>query len=265
MRRVLPIGFALAASLHAACVETPAQPIMQATLTVVPKPTPTEVPPAPIAFEQVFPPTWKLGDTWRVAMKTEVQGIPVGGPYTGREYITQEFKYEVIEVPSPTDAEGVYRLDIRTKQDGRMLRYYGSYRAKPFSFMRLEDDDGNSVPSFESANPAAPYLGGDWGGVIKDFPVLPTPATVGTTTFQIAGAPATQQVEPTPTGLRFTFRRYTLQVIIEWNAGESWWSSHERIAFQLPGLEWPPQFPPKADAVNRMTRALFERIGRRPD
>jgi hypothetical protein len=215
---------------------------MQATLTAVPKPTPTVVPPAPIAFAQVFPPTWKLGDTWRVAMKTEVQGIPVAGPYTGREYITQEFNFEVIDVPSSSDAEGVYRLDIRTKRDGRMLRYYGLYRAKPFSFMRLEDDDGKSVLLSYGTNPAAPYLGGDRGGVVVDFPVLPTPATVGTTTFQVEGAPATQQVERTPTGLRFTFRRYTLQVIIEWNAGEPWWSSHERIALQLPGLDWPPQF-----------------------
>jgi hypothetical protein len=232
---------ALTVCIHAACVDAPAHPTNDIASSVSQPTKPTVTQPT-IPIERVFPPAWKVGDKWRVSMKTQVHGIPVRGPYKGPEFRTVEFEFRVTAVPSDTDAEGVYRLDIRGADDGDKLQYYGLYRAKPFSFLRLEDEQGKAVAQGDETNPAVPYLGGDRGAFIKDFPVLPTPATFGSVPFVVDAAPATQEIESTPTGLRFTFTRYDLHVVMEWKAGAPWWSSLERIALPLPGLNWPPQF-----------------------
>ncbi len=188
-------------------------------------------------FEGVFPPAWKVGTRWRVAMKTEYDGPPLMAP-AGPMFEELEFAFRVVAMPEGDD--GVYRLDVECKPS--RLHYYATYRAKTFSFVRLEDEAGKSVSMVDETNPPIPYLGGVWGRFIKDFPAMPTVPRTGIVPFVFNKEPATQDVERTADGLRFTLTRATLRVVIDWKRGAPWWSSLERVAFQFPGIPGPPQF-----------------------
>jgi len=181
-------------------------------------------------FEGVFPPAWKVGDRWRVSMKTEVPAVPVKSPMWERTFADVVFDFRVLSVSSSDD--GVFEIDIQSKEEG--LRYVGKYRKKPFSFVRLEDERGKTIAMTEETNPAIPYVGEPWGKFIKDYPIMPLVPRVGVTPFVLYNRPATQEIERTAEGLRFTIVVFDLRVVINWKRGAPWWSSVERTGYLPP-------------------------------
>jgi hypothetical protein len=196
---------------------------------------PQEIPP-PNPFEGIFPPAWKVGTRWRASMKTQSRGIPVMGPVTGPVYDEIELAFRVIDAPGGDD--GVFRIDVQSKAGGPRIHYVASYRARPFSFVRLEDEAGKSISRMDETNPPIPYIGGDWGGFIKDFPAMPTIPRAGLVPFLFDKEPAAQDTERTAEGLRFTLTRTNLRAVIHWKRGAPWWSSIEETV-NMPPL--PPQ------------------------
>jgi len=94
----------------------------------------------------------------------------------------------------------------------------------------------------DETNPPVPYLGGEWGRFIKDFPAMPTVPRLGIVPFVLDRGPVTQEIERTAEGLRFTLLQTTLRVVITWKRGAPWWLSLERVALPFPGGTEPPQF-----------------------
>jgi hypothetical protein len=174
-------------------------------------------------FGGVFPPHWNVGDRWRARMRTEVPRLAIPGRPPPWEDV--DFDFEVLSAPAD-DSGGNYLIDIQSPAES--LHYHGFYRTLPFSFVRLEDLDGKAVAMTDERNPAAPYIDGAWGRFIKDFPVMPPVAAVGIVPCLVHGRPATQEVEVTESGLRFTIVYGMTRTIITWNRGAPWWSSLER-------------------------------------
>lgn len=213
-------------------------------------------------YEGVFPPAWKLGDRWRVSMKTDVPTVPIMMPRDGPDVRRVEVVYEFKVTEVANDDDGLFRLKVSSsegaagpqKYDGPPLRYVATYRKAPFSFVSLVDDQGRPVTNGGAAesNPPIPYTGEPWGLFIKNFPVMPADGLRGMFSFQPAGqlgmlGPATQVAMPTRDGLRFTLlTRTNLQVTIDWKHGSPWWSSIECKALPLIPPPPPPAPPPPA-------------------
>jgi hypothetical protein len=173
-------------------------------------------------FAGVFPPNWGLGEHWRVRMRTEVPMLAIPGRPPPWQDV--DFDFEVLSIPE--DDAGNYLLDIESKAES--LHYRGFYRKSPFSFVRLEDLAGKAVASDDERNPAAPYIDEPWGRFIKDFPVMPPTPQAGIVPCTVHGRPATQEVEVTESGIRFTIVFGMMRTIVTWDRGAPWWSSLER-------------------------------------
>jgi hypothetical protein len=187
-------------------------------------------------FEGVFPPAWKVGDHWRATMKTEYDGQPIAAKWTGPIFQEFDFDFRVSEVPANDD--GVFLIDIENKP--LRLHYVGKYRNKPFSFVRLEDQLGYGISNTpDETNPPIPYMGRSWGKFVKVFPALPWPPRLGHTPFVFNKVFATQVIERTADGLRFTLETQYERFVITWKRGAPWWSSMEQTVLSPPGF--PPQ------------------------
>jgi hypothetical protein len=187
-------------------------------------------------FEGVFPPAWKVGDRWRVTMKTEDMNARYAARrWTGPSFVDVVFDFRVLELPASDG--GVFLVDVECKPE--RLHFLGKYRKTPFSFVRLEDERGKSVSMTDETNPPLPYLGQPWDKFIKAFPAMPWTPHLGITPFVFDKAPAAQEIERTADGLRFTISATYVRVVITWKRGAPWWSSVEQTAFGIPVL--PPQ------------------------
>jgi hypothetical protein len=180
----------------------------------------------------IFPPVWRRGDHWRVAMTSENQmSRTINGD---RLYSEIVFEMRVAEIPR--NELGLFRLDVTSETPEHVVRYHAYYRAHPFSFARLVplDDDGKPTsPVREQSSEDAPYPeseGSYPGRFLGDFPTMPRPARLGESTYLVRGWPArVQKVERTGDVLRFTIYRTEFQVVtMEWKRGAPWWSSLQR-------------------------------------
>ena len=180
-------------------------------------------------YQGIFPPVWKAGDHWRVATRSN-DSLPARGP---SPFFETRKVYDVSVTAAPT-ADGLQRLDIVAA--GKAQHVIAVYRRNPFSFVRLEDARGRPLRGPRDENPSpAPWFGFLDQGFLDDFPVQPRAPTLGIESFTARGLPATQQVQRTRSGLRFTLRRGQRAIVMDWKRGDPWWSTLRDDAVPWPG------------------------------
>jgi hypothetical protein len=188
-------------------------------------------------FEGVFPPAWKIGQRWRVSMTAD---DPIAHMVVGASpFVKVEFALRVDSVPASDD--GVFVVNVQ-RTDRVAQQYEATYRKQPFSFVQVKDLRFPNAQGQE-ANTSIPFYGVPMRGFIRDFPALPGVAQLGVTPFMAGSYPATQNIERTADGLRFTVEAWGYRGVITWKRGAPWWSSIECVDMPIvPGFPVPPKF-----------------------
>lgn len=178
-------------------------------------------------LEAFFPPTWKVGDTWVVWMRS--------GDWAAGDPSTAEFEISMKVAYVPPGDSGLYRVHAvlggREADLDARPRYVISFRKKPFSFARIArmDERGREDPSYppfpeEGIYPELPSKV-TYDGIILDFPVA-----IFDTTFLEASHPLkTQSLPREPYTLGsdlLVYHYYTSEA--HWRRGEPWPSIVER-------------------------------------
>lgn len=217
-----------------------------------PRPRPPRLPkgdPVPLErFAGVFPPKWRVGDTWRVLVMRQTSGV---GTASGRSSMERfEYVFRVAGAPA-TPGEGEYRLKVVRRKDvseSYTIRFSGA----DGSLLRVDldrkptwDDPRDVRLGFPVVRKPGQFYRYGTLHPVASFPCLPAVPEKNPTVVQTIelhgltdGAWLTWQlVEPEGEGLRFRLGQVFVpaadstwpydsreEVTMLWRRGDPWWS-----------------------------------------
>lgn len=191
-------------------------------------PSPTAVMSAerlsPAVLEGVFPPHWRVGDHWKVRVRSFGDGTSAAP-----RWITKEYDYRVAAAPGTGGDE--YRVEAGWR--GRPY-YVITFRPRDGSFSSRSEYRRDGEPSAsrpDETSESLPYLKYGATPPVFAYPILPPnpPSPFDYLVPEHFGNTGMQTIEATPEGLRFIIREADrlgrLAQVIEWRRGEPWWST----------------------------------------
>ncbi|MGH9664370.1 MAG: hypothetical protein ACRD9L_08115 [Bryobacteraceae bacterium] len=177
----------------------------------------------PSHSQNIFPPEWNLADHWNVVMKTQAPAPADVRP----RYVERTFALQVASVPGAQSAN--YRIEARAADSPDEPIYELSYRAD-FTLERVTRRDGAGAEQTLLSNGNQPFIYYERRlPVIPDFPMSGPAGAAGRREFTIGGNRAVQEMQVTGKQARIELQRIeamgSLRVVMEWTAGEPWWST----------------------------------------
>lgn len=172
----------------------------------------------------VFPPSWSVGDRWKVIMTIpDDQQVHTETPK--RTWVDIEYQFEVESAPEGPEG------DFRVAVDSQRQHYVATYSKQPFAFVRLEDRGGRSLTlGGPTPAPPSPPFFGVVAGFITDFPVQPESTGPGKQPVKIGSLKGGVEVAPTRDGARWTYTTLLSVETFTWSRGQPWWSTLEKRA-----------------------------------
>jgi hypothetical protein len=174
---------------------------------------------------RILPPVWAQGDQWRVAMQTEA---PVSADLRP-SYATHIFDFRVIAIPAakvPT-----YKIEARSQDFGSAI-FNLYYRQDDFSLEKVTRHELEGSEETIIQNGRHPFIYYERRlPIIPDFPLADLRSGVGRQQFTVAGYQVVQEIRMPISVAQITLQRIEplgfLRVVMEWAAGDPWWSRIE--------------------------------------
>jgi hypothetical protein len=145
-------------------------------------------------------------------------------------YVEQIFDFRVSAVPG--DRSSSYRIEVRSQDAEDHESYALYYRPDDFSLERVTRRKRGAAEETASESSHNPFIYYQRRlPIIPDFPVFGPSGGAGRSEFMVAGNRVVQEISLTGDQARITLERIevlgSLRIVMEWAAGDPWWSTIE--------------------------------------
>jgi hypothetical protein len=180
----------------------------------------------PAAPVRIFPPKWNRADQWSVAMKTQAPAPADFRP----GYVERTFSFRVSAVPHYQSP--FYQIEVQSHDLPDRGAYSLYYRSEDFSLEKVTRQKPGETEETVIENGRTPFIYYERRlPLVPDFPIAAPSGEIGRREFLVAGNQMIQEMQLAGERARIKLERIeplgSLRVIMEWAAGDPWWSDIE--------------------------------------